>query len=88
MRWVVDTQNQGFDQRLSPHQREGAEVQALSSIHHPVQSAVGCFFGEEREGGEGRPGSAGMLRLLFSKAAPRAAGLRLPADLIRCDKAA
>ena len=53
-------------------------------------SPVGCFFGKRREGrqaGWGRA-SAGMLQLLFSKAAPRVPGLRLLADLIRCDKAA
>ena len=50
--------------------------------------------GREEEGGEaegcrgwGRA-AAGMLQLLFSKAAPRVPGLRLLADLIRCDKAA
>ena len=51
---------------------------------------MGCFFGKRREGrqaGWGRA-SAGMLQLLFSKAAPRVPGLRLLADLIRCDKAA
>lgn len=53
----------------------------------------GLFLWEE-EGGEaegcrgwGRA-AAGMLQLLFSKAAPRVPGLRLLADLIRCDKAA
>lgn len=63
------------------------EVRALRSI---LGSPVGCFFGEKEggQGGERRAGQslAGMLQLLFSKAAPRAPGLRLPADLIRCDK--
>ena len=53
---------------------------------------MGCFFGKRREGrqrgAEGGAGPAGMLQLLFSKAAPRVPGLRLLADLIRCDKAA
>lgn len=56
---------------------------------------MGRFFGEKMGRGEGREGcrgwgraSAGMLQLLFSKAAPRVPGLRLLADLIRCDKAA
>lgn len=82
-----------------PAREKGVQVLALHSI---LGSPVGCFFGEKREergeerrggrGGEERRGrgraSAGMLQLLFSKAAPRAPGLRLSADLIRCDKAA
>ena len=54
----------------------------------------GLLLGEE-VGGEAGTGcggwgraEAGMLQLLFSKAAPRVPGLRLLADLIRCDKAA
>lgn len=76
------------DQRLSPSQREEVEVLALSSICHPVPEPCGVFLWGGEGGRKRRAASAGMLQLLFSKAAPRAPGLRLPADLIRCDKTA
>ena len=73
----------------------GGTCKAKGLAELPVEggvSPVGCFFGKRREGrqrgAEGGAGPAGMLQLLFSKAAPRVPGLRLLADLIRCDKAA
>lgn len=88
--WEEEKGGGGHTESQSEGGAEGLSLHSIRSVLSQSQEPCRVFlWGEEGgRGGEGGPASAGMLQLLFSKAAPRAPGLRLPADLIRCDKAA